>query len=302
MRDRVLRVLPARPLRAALPVDRLGRGGVEIEEVARTSPDKVAKVGIDPVQGLTDELARQIARDGAFPEEHHDQLVGILHRLWDTFVSEDRDARRGQPAGGDAGRPPRRPRRQGHAGRQRRRGASPGARRPRRRGAADALEAKAKAKGLNYVKLDGSVGIIGNGRRSGHEHARRGRLRRRAARRPGARQLPRHRRGANAQVMADGLDVILNDPDVKSVFVNVFAASPPATRSRTASRRPSRSWAAPCATRSSSRLDGNNADEGRRILDEAGIEGLERLDTMTAPPRGPPSWPRSLRGPTWPSG
>ena len=255
-------------------------GGVEIEEVAQTSPDKVAKVGIDPVEGLTDELARQIARDGAFPEEHHDQLVAILHRLWDTFVSEDATlvevnplavtpdgrlvALDGKVTLDDNAAEVRHPEHEELADAE----------------AADELEAKAKAKGLNYVKLDGSVGIIGNGAGlvmstldvvayAGEEHGG---------------QAPANfldiGGGANAQVMADGLDVILGDPDVKSVFVNVFggitACDEVANGVVQAVEILGGSLRHPIVVR----LDGNNADEGRRILDEAGIEGLERLDTM----------------------
>jgi succinyl-CoA synthetase beta subunit len=149
--------------------------------------------------------------------------------------------------------------------------------------AADPLEAAAKAKGLNYVKLDGSVGIIGNGAGlvmstldvvayAGEEFGG---------------QKPANfldiGGGASAEVMANGLEIIISDQQVKSVFVNVFGGITAcdavangivqafellASRDEHVSK--------PLVVR----LDGNNAEEGRRILDEAGLAGLERVDTM----------------------
>ena len=256
-------------------------GGVEIEEVARTSPEKVAKVAIDPGAGLTEDLARQIARDGAFPQEVHEQLVPLLGQLWDVFVDNDATLVEVNPLA-------RTPDgqllaldgkvtlddnavevRHGELGE-----------RFADSGATDPLEAKARAKGLNYVKLDGVVGIIGNGAglvmstldvvaAAGEEFGG---------------VAPANfldiGGGANAQVMADGLDVILGDPDVRSVFVNVFggitSCDEVANGVVQAVEILGGSLSAPLVVR----LDGNNAEEGRRILDAAGIDGVERLDTM----------------------
>ena len=89
--------------------------------------------------------------------------------------------------------------------------------------AADPLEAAAKEKDLNYVKLDGEVGIIGNGAGPGHEHPRRRRVRRRGVRRRRSRRTSSTSAAApRAEVMANGLEIILGDPEVQSVFVNVF--------------------------------------------------------------------------------
>ena len=149
--------------------------------------------------------------------------------------------------------------------------------------AADPLEAAAKAKGLNYVKLDGSVGIIGNGAGlvmstldvvayAGEEFG---------GVKPA--NFLDIGGGASAEVMANGLEIIISDPQVESVFVNVFGGITAcdavangivqafellASRDEHVSK--------PLVVR----LDGNNAEEGRRILDEAGLAGLERVDTM----------------------
>ena len=146
--------------------------------------------------------------------------------------------------------------------------------------AADPLEAKAKAKGLNYVKLDGAVGIIGNGAGlvmstldvvayAGEAHG---------GVKPA--NFLDIGGGANAQVMADGLDVILNDAQVKSVFVNVFggitACDEVANGIVGALEILGDEESKPLVVR----LDGNNVEEGRRILNEANHPMVTLVDTM----------------------
>ena len=146
--------------------------------------------------------------------------------------------------------------------------------------AADPLEAKAKAKGLNYVKLDGAVGIIGNGAGlvmstldvvayAGEAHG---------GVKPA--NFLDIGGGANAQVMADGLDVILNDEQVKSVFVNVFggitACDEVANGIRGALEILGDSATKPLVVR----LDGNNVEKGRAILDELNHPLVTQVDTM----------------------
>jgi succinyl-CoA synthetase beta subunit len=145
---------------------------------------------------------------------------------------------------------------------------------------ADPLEAKAKDKGLNYVKLDGQVGIIGNGAGlvmstldvvayAGEAHG---------GVKPA--NFLDIGGGANAQVMADGLDVIINDPQVKSVFVNVFggitACDEVANGIAGALEILGDKESKPLVVR----LDGNNVEEGRRILNELNHPLVTLVDTM----------------------
>jgi succinyl-CoA synthetase beta subunit len=142
----------------------------------------------------------------------------------------------------------------------------------------DPLEAAAKAKGLNYVKLDGQVGIIGNGAGlvmstldvvayAGAEHDIR------------PANFLDIGGGASAEVMANGLEIILSDQDVRSVFVNVFGgitACDAVANGIVQAFQLLGTVSKPVVVR----LDGNNAAEGRRILDAAALPGLQRLDTM----------------------
>ena len=196
-------------------------GGVEIEVAAHENPDALAQVPVDPRVGVDDAKAardrrgdRVRGRRRRAGRRHDQEPVGGLRR-------GGRDPRRGQPAGQARRRLARGARRQGLARRERR--LPP--RRPRTaRGHEDddPLEAAAKEKGLNYVKLDGEVGIIGNGAGlvmstldvvayAGEKHG---------GVKPA--NFLDIGGGASAEVMANGLEIILGDPDVKSVFVNVF--------------------------------------------------------------------------------
>ncbi len=174
---------------------------------------------------------------------------------------------------------------------------------------ADPLEAQAKAKDLNYVKLDGAVGIIGNGAGlvmstldvvayAGEEHG---------GVKPA--NFLDIGGGASAEVMANGLEIILGDPDVKSVFVNVFggitacdAVANGIVQAFGLLQERGDEISHPLVVR----LDGNNAEEGRRILTEAQLPLLEQVDTMDGAAGAGRRAGCQVRGTrdslTWPSG
>ena len=232
----VLLLLPARPLQPLLPVHRQVEGGVEIEEVAKTNPDAVKKIPVDAGTGVDEAKATAIVDEAGFPAELRDQAISMVQRLWAVFVEEDATLVEVNPLArleGDKlealdGKVSLDEnaefRHEDHAQFEIREETDP-------------LEAKAKDKGLNYVKLDGAVGIIGNGAGlvmstldvvayAGEKHG---------GVKPA--NFLDIGGGANAQVMADGLDVILNDEQVQARCSSTSSvASPRATRSPTASR------------------------------------------------------------------
>ena len=253
-------------------------GGMEIEEVAHKTPEKLARVGIDPNIGISKEKAREIVLAGQFPADVVDQVVEVLLKLWAAFVAEDATlmeinplvktsdgkvvALDGKVTLDDSAdfRHPSHEALIDHA-------------------AANPLEAAAKAKNLNYVKLDGQVGIIGNGaglvmstldvvayagEKFGVKPA----------------NFLDIGGGASAQVMADGLGIILGDPDVRSVFVNVFggitACDAVANGIVQALTMLGDKATKPIVVR----LDGNNVIEGRRILNDAAHPLIQQLETM----------------------
>nr|WP_281290538.1 ADP-forming succinate--CoA ligase subunit beta [Pseudonocardia cypriaca] len=252
-------------------------GGVEIEQLAVERPDALLKVPIDPLTGVDTATAARIA--AVLPGEVAEEAAKAITSLWDAFVAEDATlvevnplVRTGQGEivaldgkvtldDNAAFRHP------GHADLVDQRSEDP-------------LEAKAKAKDLNYVKLDGQVGIIGNGAGlvmstldvvayAGEKHG---------GVKPA--NFLDIGGGASAEVMAAGLDVILGDPDVKSVFVNVFggitACDAVATGIVEALKILGDSATKPLVVR----LDGNNVLEGRRILDEANHPLVTQVTTM----------------------
>ncbi|MGA8994660.1 MAG: ADP-forming succinate--CoA ligase subunit beta [Nocardioidaceae bacterium] len=254
-------------------------GGVEIEEVAHSNPDAIARVSIDPQTGVDDAKAAEIVSAARFPDEVADEAATVVKRLWDVFIKEDASLVEVNPLVrlGD-----------GHLEALDGKvtlDESAGFRHAEHadfedKAAADPLEAKAKAKGLNYVKLDGSVGIIGNGAGlvmstldvvayAGEKHG---------GVKPA--NFLDIGGGASAQVMADGLDVILGDAQVKSVFVNVFggitACDAVANGIVQALQMLGDEADKPLVVR----LDGNNVEEGRRILDEANHPLVTLVDTM----------------------
>src|SRR3954469_15351970 len=254
-------------------------GGVEIEEVAKTNPDAVKKIQIDAGTGVDEAKAAGIVEEAGFPAELKDQAISMVQSLWTVFVEEDAtlvevnplarlegdklEALDGKVSLDDNADF----RHEDHAQFEIREETDP-------------LEAKAKDKGLNYVKLDGQVGIIGNGAGlvmstldvvayAGEKH---GGVKPAKFLDVGG--------GANAQVMADGLDVILNDPQVKSVFVNVFggitACDEVANGIKGALEILGDSATKPLVVR----LDGNNVEKGRAILDELNHPLVTQVDTM----------------------
>ncbi len=254
-------------------------GGVEIEEVAKTNPDAVKKIAIDPATGVDKAKATEIVDESEFPDALRDQAISLVEKLWKVFVEEDATLVEVNPLARLAGDKLEALdgkvtldenaefRHEDHEQFE-------------DKDAADPLEAKAKAKGLNYVKLDGAVGIIGNGAGlvmstldvvayAGEKHGG---------------VTPANfldiGGGANAEVMANGLDVILNDDQVKSVFVNVFggitACDEVANGIVGALDILGDEASKPLVVR----LDGNNVEEGRRILDEANHPLVTLVDTM----------------------
>ena len=255
-------------------------GGVEIEEVAKTNPDAVKKIPIDPGAGVDAAKAREIATEAKFPEPVFEQAVTMIEALYKVFVEEDAtlvevnplarladdklEALDGKVSLDESASEVRHP---DHAEFE-------------IKDETDPLEAKAKDKGLNYVKLDGAVGIIGNGAGlvmstldvvayAGEAHG---------GVKPA--NFLDIGGGANAQVMADGLDVILDDAQVKSVFVNVFggitACDEVANGIKGALEILGDDATKPLVVR----LDGNNVDEGRRILDELNHPLVTQVPTM----------------------
>ncbi|MFJ3804037.1 ADP-forming succinate--CoA ligase subunit beta [Streptomyces sp. NPDC090088] len=242
-------------------------GGMEIEEVAATRPEAVPRVHVDPAIGVTSAKAQEIADAAGLPPQTADVLV----RLWQVLVREDAVlvevnplvrteegrilALDGKVTLDDNAR-----------FRQSRWGAEEGEHH-------DPLEAAAAAKGLNYVKLDGEVGIIGNG--AGLVMSTLDVVAGCGARPANFLDIGG---GASARIMADGLSVILSDPSVKSVFVNVFggitacdAVADGIVQALEAVR-----LTKPLVVR----LDGNNAARGRAILDDRAHPLVEQATTM----------------------
>ncbi|KAB2351701.1 ADP-forming succinate--CoA ligase subunit beta [Actinomadura rudentiformis] len=253
-------------------------GGVEIEDVPH---DKLALIPISPLEGVDRAKAREIAVQGRLPEAALDGATEIIERLWAVFTDEDATLVEVNPLiltadgqvkalDGKVSLDDNASFRQDHE-------------KLEDKASADPLEAAAKAKDLNYVKLDGSVGIIGNGAGlvmstldvvsyAGEEFDG---------------QKPANfldiGGGASAEVMANSLEIVLSDADVKSVFVNVFGGITACDavangivsaykllgeRGETVNR--------PLVVR----LDGNNAELGRQILQDAALPGVEQVETM----------------------
>ncbi|HEX8780886.1 MAG TPA: ADP-forming succinate--CoA ligase subunit beta, partial [Nocardioides sp.] len=254
-------------------------GGVEIEEVAKTNPDAVKQIPIDPGTGVDEAKARAIVEEAGFPEALVEQAVQTVLALWKVFIEEDATLVEVNPLARLAG-----DKLEALDGKvsldENAEFRHPDHAEFEDKEAADPLEAKAKAKGLNYVKLDGAVGIIGNGAGlvmstldvvayAGEAHG---------GVKPA--NFLDIGGGANAQVMADGLDVILHDPQVKSVFVNVFggitSCDAVANGIVGALEILGDKESKPLVVR----LDGNNVEEGRRILNEANHPMVTLVETM----------------------
>ena len=256
-------------------------GGMEIEEVAKTKPEALAKVPVDATVGVDEAKAREIVKAANFADDVAEQIVDVAQKLWKVFVSEDATLVEVNPLVKDP---------EGkiialdgkvtldenaefrHADHDV----------LQDRSAVDPLEQKAKELNLNYVKLDGQVGIVGNGAGlvmstvdvvayAGENH---GNVRPANFLDLGG--------GSSAEVMANGLGLILSDPDVRSVFVNVFggitSCDTVANGIVTALKQLGDKATHPLVVR----LDGNNVDEGRRILAEFNHPLVQFVDTMDA--------------------
>jgi succinyl-CoA synthetase beta subunit len=253
-------------------------GGMEIEEVAHKTPEKLARVGIDPNQGVSKEKAIEIAKRGQFPADVQDQVADVLVKLWAAFVAEDATLMEINPLVKtedgkvvaldgkvtlDENAEFRQPNHESlidHA-------------------STNPLEALAKEKNLNYVKLDGEVGIIGNGAGlvmstldvvayAGEKYG----------------VKPANfldiGGGASAEVMANGLSIILGDPDVRSVFVNVFGGITACDAVANGIVQALEILGSKATKPIVVRLDGNNVIEGRKILNDAAHPLVQQLDTM----------------------
>ncbi len=253
-------------------------GGMEIEEVAHTQPEKLARVGINPNQGIDLNLAKEIIVKGGFPSEVVDSVAQVLVTLWNAFVAEDATLMEINPLvqvedgriialDGKVTLDDNAEFR--HADHQELVDKS----------SENPLEAAAKEKNLNYVKLNGEVGIIGNGAGlvmstldvvayAGEKYG----------------VKPANfldiGGGASAQVMADGLSIILGDKEVKSVFVNVFGGITACDAVANGIVQALQILGDKATKPIVVRLDGNNVDEGRRILSEVNHPLVEQLDTM----------------------
>ena len=257
-------------------------GGVDIEEVAATRPDDLAKVPVDALKGVDEAKAREIVAAARFPEAIVDQVVAILVKLWVVMVEEDATLVEVNPLvltpdglvlaldgkvtlDDNAGY-----RHPSHADFVDREGTDP-------------IELRAKEFDLNYVKLQGEVGIIGNGAGlvmstldvvayAGEEF---GGIKPANFLDIGG--------GASASVMANGLDIVLNDPEVESVFVNVFGGITSCDAVANGILQALEMLSANGAELTKpivARIDGNNAIEGRAILTDANHPLIEIVDTM----------------------
>ncbi|MGA0113196.1 MAG: ADP-forming succinate--CoA ligase subunit beta [Candidatus Nanopelagicaceae bacterium] len=254
-------------------------GGMDIEEVAHKTPEKLAKVHVDPNEGISADKALDIVRKGGFPSDVEKAVADVLVTLWNTFKDSDATLVEVNPLvkttdgriialdgkvtldDNAAFRHPDHEALIDHA-------------------ATNPLEALAKEKDLNYVKLDGEVGVIGNG--AGLVMSTLDVVAYAGERFGGVKpaNFLDIGGGASAQVMADGLSIILGDPAVKSVFVNVFggitACDAVANGIVQALAMLGDKATKPIVVR----LDGNNVLEGRRILNEANHPLVQQLDTM----------------------
>ncbi|MEV7240184.1 MULTISPECIES: ADP-forming succinate--CoA ligase subunit beta [unclassified Streptomyces] len=257
-------------------------GGMEIEEVAATRPEAVAKIAIDAIDGVDEAKAREIVEAAKFPAEVADKVVNVLIRLWDTFIKSDALLVEVNPlakvASGEVIALDGKVSLDENAEFR-----HPEYEELHDKAAANPLEAAAKEKNLNYVKLDGEVGIIGNGAGlvmstldvvayAGEKH---GNVKPANFLDIGG--------GASAQVMANGLEIILGDPDVKSVFVNVFGgitACDEVANGIVQALKLLEDRGENVSKPLVVRLDGNNAELGRQILTDANHPLVQRVDTM----------------------
>ncbi len=252
-------------------------GGMEIEQLAEERPEALAKVPVSAVKGIDLATALDIAKQGGFDDEIAAKVAPVFVKLYEVFVKEDATLVEVNPlilsASGDIIALDGKVSLDDNAEFRHER-------ENMERDELDPLEAKAKAADLNYVKLDGEVGIIGNG--AGLVMSTLDVVAYAGERHGGVRpaNFLDIGGGASAEVMAAGLDVILNDPQVKSVFVNVFggitACDAVANGIVGALKTLGDKATKPLVVR----LDGNNVLEGRFILNEFAHPLVTIVDTM----------------------
>ena len=258
-------------------------GGVEIEVLAVERPEALARIPVDPIVGIDAAKAREIVDAANFDDDVKDQIVQVLQKLWAVYRDEDATLVEVNPLVKTAD------------GRivaldgkvsldDNARFRHPDHEALEDKASADPLEAEAKAMDLNYVRLDGSVGIIGNGAGlvmstldcvayAGEEFGG-----------PGEHPKPANfldiGGGASAQVMIDGLHIILGDENVKSVFVNVFGGITSCDEVANGIVGALKVLGDEATKPLVVRLDGNNVEEGRRILAEAAHPLVTVEETM----------------------
>jgi succinyl-CoA synthetase beta subunit len=258
-------------------------GGMDIETLAVERPDALARVPVDPNVGIDQAKADEIVAAAGFEGADAVEIARVLQLLGKVYEGEDATLVEVNPlvktgdgkivaldgkVSLDENADFRHPEHEALADKS----------------AEDPLEAAAKAKGLNYVKLDGSVGIIGNGAGlvmstldvvayAGEEFPGK----------PKPANFLDIGGGASAEVMANGLEIIISDAQVKSVFVNVFGGITACDEVANGIVQAFELLAGrdehvdvPLVVR----LDGNNAEIGRKILTDAALPGLEQVDTM----------------------
>lgn len=240
-------------------------GGMEIEELAVERPHALAKVAVDPIVGIDAAKAAEIVATAGFSAELAGPVADAIQKLWTVYREEDATLVEVNPLvlteDGKIVALDGKVTLDENAGFR-----HPDHEALEDKDAADPLEAKAKALNLNYVKLDGAVGIIGNGAGLvmstldvvAHAGQQFGGVKPANFLDIGG--------GASAAVMANGLDVILNDPQVKSVFVNVFGGITSCIEVANGIVGALETLGAKATKPLVVRLDGNSVDEGRAIL------------------------------------
>ena len=254
-------------------------GGMDIEQLAEERPDALARVEINPLTGITLDVAKAIAVQAKFPGDSIDKVAPVFVSLYEVFTGEDASLVEVNPlilsTDGDIIALDGKVTLDENAGFR-----HPDHDDLRDVASADPLEEKAKAYDLNYVKLDGSVGVIGNGAGlvmstldvvayAGEEFG---------GVKPA--NFLDIGGGASAEVMAAGLDVILGDPQVKSVFVNVFGGITSCDAVANGIVKALDIIGDNATKPLVVRLDGNSVDEGRRILEDAKHPLVELALTM----------------------
>lgn len=254
-------------------------GGMDIEQLAVERPDALARVAVDPLVGIDQAKAAEIVAAARFPEELRAPVGDVLQKLWTVYTAEDATLVEVNPlvltedgkvialdgkVTLDDNASFRQPAHEALVD----------------KAAEDPLEAKAKALDLNYVKLDGAVGVIGNG--AGLVMSTLDVVAYAGEKFGGVKpaNFLDIGGGASASVMANGLHVILHDPQVKSVFVNVFGGITSCVEVANGIVGALETLGAAATKPLVVRLDGNAVEEGRAILAAANHPLVTIVDTM----------------------